>query len=122
MLLPRSTTGDPPPCETLKEGIGVYAELGDPVKPFETYTLICPTHDPAIYHRTAPLSLEALIQMHPEINEPTHAMLLNVMLALHRQGATAVQIDHASADDRLLSADGDRTNRRARPASSPQHL
>lgn len=98
ILLHVPQPGDPPPCEKLEEGIGVYAELGNPVKPFETYTLICPTHDPAIYHRTAPLSLEALIQMHPEINEPTHAMLLNVMLALHRQGATAVQIDRASAD------------------------
>jgi hypothetical protein len=98
ILLHVPQPGDPPPCEKLEEGIGVYAELGNPVKPFETYTLICPTHDPAIYQRTAPLSLEALIQMHPEINEPTHAMLLNVMLALHHQGVTAIQIDRASAD------------------------
>lgn len=41
---------DPPPCQRLRDGIGIYAELGDPVgKPFSQYTFICPGRKPEIY-------------------------------------------------------------------------
>jgi uncharacterized membrane protein YsdA (DUF1294 family) len=90
--------GDPPPCQRLNDGSGVYIELGDPVKPFETYTFICPARHPAIYRRTAPLSLEAQIQLHPEITGAARAMLLNVLLMLHRRGVRAMELDRASAD------------------------
>ena len=41
---------DPPPCQRLRSGIGIYAELGDPVgKQFSQYTFICPGHQPEIY-------------------------------------------------------------------------
>jgi hypothetical protein len=90
--------GDPPPCQRLRDGSGVYVELGNPVKPFQTYTFICPGRNPAIYQRTAPLSLETQIQLHPEITGAPRTMLLNILLALRRQGVQALQFDRASAD------------------------
>lgn len=90
--------GDPLPCRRLRDGSGVYVELGNPVKPFETYTFICPGRHPAIYARTAPLSLEAQIQMHPELTGASRAMLLRLLLALHRHGVQALQFDRPSAD------------------------
>jgi uncharacterized membrane protein YsdA (DUF1294 family) len=42
--------GDPPPCQRLRDGTGIYAELGNPIgTPFSQYTFICPTHKPLIY-------------------------------------------------------------------------
>jgi 4-amino-4-deoxy-L-arabinose transferase-like glycosyltransferase len=90
--------GDPPPCQRLNDGSGVYVELGNPVKPFQEYTLICPARHPAIYRRTAPPSLEMLIQQHPEIAGASRAMLLHVLLALHRQGVKVMEFDRASAN------------------------
>jgi 4-amino-4-deoxy-L-arabinose transferase-like glycosyltransferase len=97
MLRHVPTPGDAPPCQRLQDGSGVYVELGNPVKPFETYTFTCPTRGPAVYHRTAPLSLETELQLHPEITGPPRAMLLAVLGALHRQGVQAIQFDRASA-------------------------
>jgi dolichyl-phosphate-mannose-protein mannosyltransferase len=90
--------GDPPPCERLLDGSGVYVELGDPIKPFEEYTFICPGRDPETYRRTAPLSTQTEIELHPEIEGAPRAMLLNTLLALHREGIQALQYEHASAD------------------------
>jgi Dolichyl-phosphate-mannose-protein mannosyltransferase len=98
--------GDPPPCQRLKDGSGVYVELGDAFKPFETYTLICPKHHPEIYRRTAPLSFETEMQIHPEITGPSRTMLLNVLLALHREGVQALQFDHTSADELFFQPTG----------------
>jgi uncharacterized membrane protein YsdA (DUF1294 family) len=98
MLLHLPHPGDPPPCQRLRDGNGIYVELGNPVKPFETYTFICPGRLPAIYRRTAPLSLEAQFQLHPEITGAPRTMLLNILLALRQQGVQALQFDHASAD------------------------
>jgi hypothetical protein len=98
--------GDPPPCQRLKDGSGVYVELGSPVKPFETYTFICPRRHPATYARTAPLSLETQIQLHPEITEPTRTMLLHVLLALRQHGVAALQFDRASADQLFFQPGG----------------
>jgi hypothetical protein len=42
--------GDPPPCQKLLDGTGIYAELGNPfIGPFSTYKFICPGHHPEIY-------------------------------------------------------------------------
>ena len=47
--------GDPPPCQRLRDGTGIYAELGNPVgKPFSSYTFICPGRRPEIYGYRAP--------------------------------------------------------------------
>jgi len=44
--------GEPRPCQTF-EGVGIYAELGNPlIKPFSDYTFICPGHHPEIYGHT----------------------------------------------------------------------
>jgi 4-amino-4-deoxy-L-arabinose transferase-like glycosyltransferase len=48
---------DPPPCQRLRGGVGIYAELGNPFgKQFAQYTFICPGRKPEIYgyHATAP--------------------------------------------------------------------
>jgi 4-amino-4-deoxy-L-arabinose transferase-like glycosyltransferase len=45
--------GDPPPCQRLRDGTGIYAELGNPlIKPFSQYTFICPGRHPEIYGHT----------------------------------------------------------------------
>jgi uncharacterized membrane protein YsdA (DUF1294 family) len=42
--------GDPPPCQRLSDGAGIYAVLGDPFgKTFSQYTFICPGRRPEIY-------------------------------------------------------------------------
>jgi hypothetical protein len=42
--------GDPPPCQRLSDGTGIYAVLGNPIgTPFSQYRLICPGHRPEIY-------------------------------------------------------------------------
>ncbi|MGC2375165.1 MAG: glycosyltransferase family 39 protein [Solirubrobacteraceae bacterium] len=46
---------DPPPCQRLRDGTGVYVVLGYAYIPFSNYTFICPTHHPLLYKRTAPL-------------------------------------------------------------------
>lgn len=45
--------GDPPPCQKLSDGTGIYAELGNPlIKTFSQYTFICPGRHPEIYGHT----------------------------------------------------------------------
>jgi len=46
---------DPPPCQRLNDGTGVYVVLGYAYIPFSNYTFVCPTHHPRVYRRTAPL-------------------------------------------------------------------
>ncbi len=106
MLLHLPVAGDPPPCQRLPDGEGVYVELGDPVKPFETYTFICPGRHPAVYARTAPLSLETQLQMHPEITGPPRTLILNILLALRQGGVQALAFDHASADTLFFQPGG----------------
>jgi hypothetical protein len=106
LLLHLPAAGDPPPCQRLPDGEGVYVELGNPVKPFETYTFICPGHHPAVYARTAPLSLETQLQMHPEITGAPRTLILNILLALHQRGVLALAFDHASADTLFFQPGG----------------
>jgi uncharacterized membrane protein YsdA (DUF1294 family) len=44
--------GDPPPCQLLRNGTGIYAELGNPLRPFSQYAFICPGRRPEIYGHT----------------------------------------------------------------------
>jgi hypothetical protein len=90
--------GDPPPCQRLKDGTGVYIVLGNPVVPFELYTFVCPGRIPLFYKRTEPLSLETQVQLHPDIVGAPRAMLLGVLTALHSRGVQLIQFDRASAD------------------------
>ena len=106
MLLHVPAAGDPPPCQRLPGGEGVYVELGNPVKPFETDTFICPGRHPEVYARTGPLSLETELQMHPEITGAPRTLLVNVLLALRREGIQAIEFDRASADTLFFQPGG----------------
>jgi hypothetical protein len=90
--------GDPSPCRRLKDGSGVYVVLGNPVMPFELYTFICPGRRPVSYKRTAPLSFETQVQLHPDIVGPPRTLLLSALLALHRRGVTLIEFERASAN------------------------
>jgi 4-amino-4-deoxy-L-arabinose transferase-like glycosyltransferase len=91
-------TDDPPPCQRLNDGSGVYVVLGNPIKPFATYTFVCPGRKPLFYKRAAPLPVETQIQLHPEITGPSRALLMGVMGALRREAVALIQFDPASAD------------------------
>jgi len=86
--------GDPPPCQRLLDGSGVYVELGDPLRaPFDEMTFICPGRVPLAYRRTAPLP-EA--ETHTITGKP-RTQLLAVMRAMRRQGIRTVQFDAVSS-------------------------
>jgi hypothetical protein len=51
---------DPPPCQRLNDGTGVYVILGNAFVPFVDYTFVCPTHHPLLYRRTLPVPAGAL--------------------------------------------------------------
>jgi len=90
--------GDPPPCQRLNDGSGVYVVLGNPIEPFALYTFVCPGRTPLFYKRTGPLPFSVLEQEHPEIEGPSRTLLLNVLLALHRHGVQRLEYDRASAN------------------------
>ena len=90
--------GDPPPCQRLNDGSGVYVVLGTAYVPFVNYTFICPGRHPLAYRRTAPLPLALEVQAHPDITGSARALLLRVMLSLRAQGVRMIQFDHALAD------------------------
>lgn len=98
--------GDPPPCRRLNDGTGVYVVLGNPVIPFELYTFICPGHRPLFYKRQAPLSRETQLELHPDIEGPSRALVLGVLEGLRREGVQAIQFDRASANQLFFSATG----------------
>lgn len=98
--------GDPPPCQKLLDGSGVYVELGNPVKPFEDYTFICPGRHPEIYARTAPLSIAQQMALHPQITGAARSMLLGVLTALHTRGIQTILIDQASANKPFFQPNG----------------
>src|SRR5262249_25968821 len=88
--------GDPPPCQRLHDGNGVYIVLGNPVMPFALYTFICPGHHPLLYKRSG-VPQATLAQLRLELSEPSRQMVLAVLVALHGRGVSALQIDRASA-------------------------
>jgi 4-amino-4-deoxy-L-arabinose transferase-like glycosyltransferase len=83
--------GDPPPCGRFGDGTGLYVELGNPVKPFADYTLVCPGHHPAVYRRTAPSP--------DDIRGRPRQDLLRVMRGLRRRGIRVIEFDVGSADN-----------------------
>jgi hypothetical protein len=86
--------GDPPPCQLLNDGSGVYVELGNPLRfPFEGSTWICPGRVPLAYRRTA---LQPEVISHNITGKP-RAQLLAVMRAMRRQGIDTVQFDAVSS-------------------------
>jgi hypothetical protein len=86
--------GDPPPCQRLNDGSGVYVSLGNPLRePFDTTTFICPGRVPLAYRRTVPLP-EVLTH---NITGKPRAQLLAVMRAMRRQGIRTVQFDAVSS-------------------------
>ncbi len=98
--------GDPPPCQMLNDGTGIYVVLGNPVVPFDTYTFICPGRKPLFYKRTAPLPLETQLQMNPEITGAPRGMLLGVLAGLHSHGIQFIQFDRTSADKQFFQPTG----------------
>jgi 4-amino-4-deoxy-L-arabinose transferase-like glycosyltransferase len=90
--------GDPSPCRRMKDGSGVYVVVGNPVMPFELYTFLCPGRKQPTYKRTAPLSLDTRVQLHPDIVGAPRALLLNVLLALQAHGVAVIEFDRASAN------------------------
>jgi 4-amino-4-deoxy-L-arabinose transferase-like glycosyltransferase len=82
--------GDPPPCETMTDGSGIYIEVGNPLTaPFEEYKLVCPGRKPAFYSRTAPLSED----LTGTITGAPKGELLTLFRALHKAGVRTVQYD-----------------------------
>jgi hypothetical protein len=77
---------DPPPCQRLSDGSGVYVSVGDAALPFEKLQLLCPTRHPALYRRTAPLPGTVVAATTTEITGPARPLLEGVFRALHRQG------------------------------------
>jgi hypothetical protein len=90
--------GDPPPCQRLNNGTGVYVVLGNPILPFESYTFVCPGRTPLVYKRTAPLTAEQQFRLHPDITGAPRVMLLNLLTALRNHGVRLVQFDRTSAN------------------------
>jgi hypothetical protein len=45
--------GNPPPCLRYPDGTGLYIVLGNPVIPFSSYELYCPTRVPRSYPASA---------------------------------------------------------------------
>jgi hypothetical protein len=86
--------GDPAPCQRLRDGSGVYVELGNPVKPFQTYTFVCPGRRPEVYTRPGPLPASIT---HVVAGEPRQ-VLLKMMRALRRHGVRLVEFNPASVN------------------------
>ena len=86
--------GDPPPCQLLRDGTGVYVTLGNPLRhPFEEQTWTCPGRVPVNYRRTAPLPE---IDTHNITGAP-RAQILAVMRAMRRQGIRTIEFDAVSS-------------------------
>jgi hypothetical protein len=82
--------GDPPPCQRLGDGSGVYVEFGNPQRaPFQEQTFVCPGRKPLFYKRTAPLP-EILTHV---ITGESRRQFLALMDAMHRQGVGTVEFD-----------------------------
>jgi hypothetical protein len=80
--------GDPPPCQTLQDGSGVYIELGNPLSgPFAALTYLCPTRRPQVYRANPHVF---------DIRGAPRRELLAVLRAMLRQGVTSIEFDPGS--------------------------
>jgi hypothetical protein len=85
-----SAPGDPPPCQMLADGSGVYAEVSNPLSgPFDVMRFVCPGRNPPYYRRTAPVpeSVTHVITGRPR------AIVLGLFGALRRAGIRSVEFD-----------------------------
>jgi 4-amino-4-deoxy-L-arabinose transferase-like glycosyltransferase len=86
--------GDPPACQRLQDGTGVYAVVGDPlVAPFQELRFVCPAFKHPYYHQTEANLPENLTHV---IKGTTRRELLRVMRAMRRQGIRTVEFDATS--------------------------
>ncbi len=77
--------GDPPPCQMLDDGTGIYVSLGNPLMfPFDETTFVCPGDRPVYYHVTP---------VPGSIPQPERGELLSLMRVMSRQGIRTVQFD-----------------------------
>jgi 4-amino-4-deoxy-L-arabinose transferase-like glycosyltransferase len=98
-----AVAGDPPPCQVLNDGTGVYVTLGNPLRhPFEEQTWTCPGRVPVTYRRTAPLP-EVLTH---NITGQPRTQILAVMRAMRRQGIHTVEFDAVSSYSSFSDAIG----------------
>ena len=82
--------GDPPPCQRMVDGSGIYVEVGNPLAaPFEEYRFVCPGRTPLYYRRTAPLP-EPLTHV---MTGAPRTIMLGLFRALHDAGIRSVQFD-----------------------------
>lgn len=90
--------GDPPPCQRLNDGSGIYIALGSAAKPFELYTFVCAGHHPEIYKRTAPIPQPILASVTSRIEGHARRTLERIMRAMRSDGVHVVQFDAGSAN------------------------
>jgi hypothetical protein len=82
--------GDPPPCQRLSDGSGIYVEFGNPQRaPFQEQQFVCPSRRPVYYKRTAALP-EILTHV---ITGRPRRQFLGVLEAMHRQGHDTIEFD-----------------------------
>lgn len=86
--------GDPPACQRLQDGTGVYAVVGDPlVAPFQELHFVCPAFKHPYYHQSEANLPENLTHV---IKGAPRRELLAVMRAMRRQGIHTVEFDATS--------------------------
>jgi 4-amino-4-deoxy-L-arabinose transferase-like glycosyltransferase len=88
--------GDPPPCQRLADGSGVYVEVGNPLaSPFQGYQFVCPGRKHPYYRRTAPLP-ESMTHV---ITGPVRTTLLKLFRAMKRDGVSSAEFDPSMDTD-----------------------
>ena len=81
---------DPPPCQTLIDGTGVYVSLGNPLTlPLDETTFVCPGRRHPFYHDAKPPHA-------PAMPAPLRTFLTSMLGAMRRQGVTTVEFDAAN--------------------------
>jgi 4-amino-4-deoxy-L-arabinose transferase-like glycosyltransferase len=95
--------GDPPPCQRLDDGSGLYVEVGNPLAaPFDAYKFVCPGRTPAYYHRTAPLP-ESITH---NITGKPRQIVLGLFRALLAHGIRGIQLDPSLSDSNSIDVPG----------------
>jgi 4-amino-4-deoxy-L-arabinose transferase-like glycosyltransferase len=95
--------GDPPPCQRMNDGSGIYIEVGDPAATsFYGYTFVCPGRKPLYYHRTAPLP-EAVTHV---ITGKPRRQLLDLFAAMRHDGIRGVQFDSSLSSSTYVDPPG----------------
>lgn len=78
-------TTDPPACQTLDDGTGIYVSLGNPLMfPFDETTFVCPGALHVFYHVAPTPGL---------IPQPERTVILSLMRVMRSHGMRTVQFD-----------------------------